>query len=112
MMLYLLYGFFTLNALLTLVLGRRPITLDKTKHVQYRLLGALEATVYPVTLAVMFAVALWLQAPLDPDRTQAFFAEHAATFRYTRIGILAVYLIISVVWEKAIRNRIAAQRTA
>lgn len=107
---YVFYALITLNGIVTLILGRRPIAIDKTTHVQYRLLGAVEATVYPVTLAALLVVGVACGLPADSDKARVFFAEHEATFRITRLGVLALYLVIMVVWESAIRKRIAAAR--
>lgn len=106
----ILYALLTLNGLVTLVLGRRPITLDKTPHAQYRLLGAFEATVFPVTLGVLFLAGMITALSAGGGDAADFTQQHAGLFRATRIAVLGVYLIITVVWEKSIRARIAAGR--
>ncbi|MFT3686858.1 MAG: hypothetical protein QM783_18380 [Phycisphaerales bacterium] len=104
------YTLITLNGILTAILGRRPIAIDKTKHPGYRLLGVFEATIFPATFVAMLLVAAASGLGWSINRDEEFFKQHAGMLYAVRISVLGVYLIAMIVGEKAIRARIRAGR--
>jgi hypothetical protein len=96
----------------SLITAKPLLGKDKPKHPHFRFLGAFQIALLPVAVLLMIGVgvAYALKYGGNAEQTQRAVDDNKMVFILIELGLVAFWAIVSTVWDKAIRKRIATGR--
>lgn len=84
---------------------------EKIKHPHFRLLGGFQVALLPVAIiAMMIAGAILYTRHPNQEQFERALDDNRFLFGGIEFGLVIIWVIISTIWDKAIRKRVAAGR--
>ncbi len=84
---------------------------EKIKHPHFRILGGFQVTLLPVAIvAMMVAGAILYARHPNQEQFERALDDNRFLFGGIEFGLVIIYVVISTIWDKAIRKRVAAGR--